>query len=419
MGRDVVLVSSAEETAFDGARPTRTASGAAPRPDCGPRHSFVTSGDVDTFRRLGARFLGPEVDDGGGVVVELTVLGCSGSYGAPGGRRVQRLSRARRRRRHLDGLRQRHVRQPAAAHRSRRGLTRGRDHPRPPRPLRRHLRAARAVPLRPRARRAARSTHPRASRSCSGAWSATGATPSTGTRSATATTPRSASIDAAVLAHRPPAAHVSRSRRGTTASAGLHRRHRARVERRSVRRRRRPRALGGDIPARRHPRADPPLGAPGRRAARARRRAHRLDAHPLVADGRPGSLPSRRAPRRSATRVTLAAPHLITADLTGHGRRPQWRCDAHRARAADDLRPIAFTRDFTEMAAGSVLVEFGRTRVLCTASVERPGAAVAARTGQGLGDRGVLDAAGLVTRARRPRGARRASSRAARRRSSG
>jgi ribonuclease PH len=35
-----------------------------------------------------------------------------------------------------------------------------------------------------------------------------------------------------------------------------------------------------------------------------------------------------------------------------------------------DLRPIAFTRDFTEFAAGSVLVEFGRTRVLCTASVE-------------------------------------------------
>jgi ribonuclease PH len=29
-----------------------------------------------------------------------------------------------------------------------------------------------------------------------------------------------------------------------------------------------------------------------------------------------------------------------------------------------------FTRDFTEMASGSVLVEFGRTRVLCTASLE-------------------------------------------------
>ena len=39
-------------------------------------------------------------------------------------------------------------------------------------------------------------------------------------------------------------------------------------------------------------------------------------------------------------------------------------------REPDDLRPITFTRDFTEFAAGSVLVEFGRTRVLCTASVE-------------------------------------------------
>jgi ribonuclease PH len=39
-------------------------------------------------------------------------------------------------------------------------------------------------------------------------------------------------------------------------------------------------------------------------------------------------------------------------------------------RAPDELRPVVFTRDFTEMADGSVLVEFGRTRVLCTASVE-------------------------------------------------
>ena len=39
-------------------------------------------------------------------------------------------------------------------------------------------------------------------------------------------------------------------------------------------------------------------------------------------------------------------------------------------RAADDLRSVVFVRDFTEMADGSVLVEFGRTRVLCTASVE-------------------------------------------------
>ena len=39
-------------------------------------------------------------------------------------------------------------------------------------------------------------------------------------------------------------------------------------------------------------------------------------------------------------------------------------------RAVDQLRPVAFERDFTVFAAGSVLVSMGRTRVLCTASVE-------------------------------------------------
>ena len=39
-------------------------------------------------------------------------------------------------------------------------------------------------------------------------------------------------------------------------------------------------------------------------------------------------------------------------------------------READQLRPVAFERDFTEMATGSVLVSMGRTRVLCTASVD-------------------------------------------------
>ena len=38
-------------------------------------------------------------------------------------------------------------------------------------------------------------------------------------------------------------------------------------------------------------------------------------------------------------------------------------------RADDELRSLSFTRDFTEMAAGSCLVTFGRRRVLCTASV--------------------------------------------------
>jgi ribonuclease PH len=39
-------------------------------------------------------------------------------------------------------------------------------------------------------------------------------------------------------------------------------------------------------------------------------------------------------------------------------------------RAPDALRTVRFTRGFTRHAAGSVLVEFGETRVICTASVE-------------------------------------------------
>jgi ribonuclease PH len=39
-------------------------------------------------------------------------------------------------------------------------------------------------------------------------------------------------------------------------------------------------------------------------------------------------------------------------------------------RAADQLRPVRITRGFTIHAEGSVLIEFGQTRVLCTASVE-------------------------------------------------
>ncbi len=39
-------------------------------------------------------------------------------------------------------------------------------------------------------------------------------------------------------------------------------------------------------------------------------------------------------------------------------------------RRADELRPFSFQRDYTTMAAGSVLAVFGDTRVLCTASLE-------------------------------------------------
>ncbi|MBA4256827.1 MAG: ribonuclease PH [Polaromonas sp.] len=41
-----------------------------------------------------------------------------------------------------------------------------------------------------------------------------------------------------------------------------------------------------------------------------------------------------------------------------------------QGRAADQLRPVRITRHYTMHAEGSVLIEFGHTKVLCTASVE-------------------------------------------------
>lgn len=52
-------------------------------------------------------------------------------------------------------------------------------------------------------------------------------------------------------------------------------------------------------------------------------------------------------------------------------------------RADDQLRPISITRGFTDNPAGSVLVEFGQTRVMCTASVEE--GVPRWRRGSGLG----------------------------------
>ncbi len=44
--------------------------------------------------------------------------------------------------------------------------------------------------------------------------------------------------------------------------------------------------------------------------------------------------------------------------------------DRTQARAADALRPLTITRRYTRHAEGSVLIAFGDTKVLCTASVE-------------------------------------------------
>ncbi|MFN2518642.1 MAG: ribonuclease PH, partial [Jatrophihabitantaceae bacterium] len=52
-------------------------------------------------------------------------------------------------------------------------------------------------------------------------------------------------------------------------------------------------------------------------------------------------------------------------------------------RAADELRPITIRRDWQKDAEGSALVEFGDTKVLCSASVQQ--GVPRWRKGSGLG----------------------------------
>lgn len=52
-------------------------------------------------------------------------------------------------------------------------------------------------------------------------------------------------------------------------------------------------------------------------------------------------------------------------------------------RGADDLRGVLIERDFTTMAYGSALISMGRTKVLCTASIEDRAPAWLRGTGKG------------------------------------
>jgi ribonuclease PH len=74
-------------------------------------------------------------------------------------------------------------------------------------------------------------------------------------------------------------------------------------------------------------------------------------------------------------------------------------------RAAADLRPVRFTRRYTKHAEGSVLVEMGHTKVLCTASVEEkvPGFL------KGKGSGWVTAEYGMLPRATHTRGGREAA----------
>ena len=74
-------------------------------------------------------------------------------------------------------------------------------------------------------------------------------------------------------------------------------------------------------------------------------------------------------------------------------------------RAANQLRPVRITRGYTVHAEGSVLIEFGATRVLCTASVEEKVPPHKRGSGQGW----VTAEYGMLPRATHSRGDREAA----------
>ncbi|GFE89781.1 ribonuclease PH [Steroidobacter agaridevorans] len=75
-------------------------------------------------------------------------------------------------------------------------------------------------------------------------------------------------------------------------------------------------------------------------------------------------------------------------------------------RAPDELRPIRITRRFTRHAEGSVLIECGDTRVLCTASVEETIPSFLRNSGKGW----VTAEYGMLPRATHTRNKREAAS---------
>ena len=74
-------------------------------------------------------------------------------------------------------------------------------------------------------------------------------------------------------------------------------------------------------------------------------------------------------------------------------------------RAANQLRPVRITRGYTIHAEGSVLIEFGDTRVLCTASVEEK----VPPHKKGSGEGWVTAEYGMLPRATHTRSAREAA----------
>ena len=105
-------------------------------------------------------------------------------------------------------------------------------------------------------------------------------------------------------------------------------------------------------------------------------------------------------------RKLSACPDLLhTSNALLHAMNTSTASYVRSGRAADALRAVRITRGYTVHAEGSVLIEFGQTRVLCTASVEEkvPGHK------KGSGEGWVTAEYGMLPRATHTRGDREAA----------
>ncbi len=95
---------------------------------------------------------------------------------------------------------------------------------------------------------------------------------------------------------------------------------------------------------------------------------------------------------------TTSTYNVANSELRGSLMRPS-------ERTPNQIRPVTFTRNYTMHAEGSVLVEFGNTKVLCTATVE----AGVPRFMKGQGKGWVTAEYGMLPRSTHTRNGREAS----------
>ena len=170
--------------------------------------------------------------------------------------------------------------------------------------------------------------------------------------------------------------------------------------------RRRPVAVRGVVPRRRYADLPPNLHLTGREAGEhaTRRRRRPAACSPTCVPWTPRERDARGGRRRRSTATGRCSPDARRArHSTSEPPVRVARMTRPDGRAADQLRPVTITRGWLDHAEGSVLVEFGRTRVLCTASVHRGRAALAQGLRPGLGHRRVRDAAARHQHPQRPR----------------